>query len=160
MRDGAEVLQAVADSFIAKLEARPSFSVPRRRSIQWGSAPFDCEELIVAGIGTYQGVPGRRDSGYSVATAGLGMYSMDLTVTLVRAVPSIDNAGRPPSESSLTHSALASATDATALTEAFWLANTDGSIVSPCDWMYFGGVAPVGPLGGLAGALLSMSVQL
>jgi hypothetical protein len=88
------------------------------------------------------------------------MYAMDLAVTLIRKVPSMDNAARAPRPDNLTHASLRAATDGKVLTEVFYAAAADNSLAGDCDLIWYGGVLWDGPLGDLLGTSLNFSVQL
>ena len=160
MRDPAEALQTVFDSFRTKLIARAGFTLPDHQFIGTGQVVSDGQQFFVAGVNIYQGLPHQQQPGYQSATGGLALFAFDIAVTIERCVPGSDDRGRGPSAASLTTAALRAAEDAKALTETFVAAAEDNSIAGECDIVHSGGITWSGPQGNLLRTTLNLSLEL
>lgn len=160
MNDPGVVLSNTLATFTNKLVARQGFKLPRQRYIQVGGLAYDCEALVVGTVSIYQGSPGQQRPGYQTATGGLAMYAMDVGVSLLRTVPVSGGNGAAPTGDTLTRASLAAIADGKALTETWWAAADDDSIVGACDTIYYGGVRWLGPQGGFIETQLLFSVQI
>ena len=161
MHNPADILQNAFDSFVAKLTERDDFVLPKRQFILTGEVVYDGPQFCVHTMsGPYQGSPGQPMPMYSIPTGGLVQFSMDFGVTVVRSFPVMDDGGRPPLGSQLTTASLEVANDAAALTETFYAAAEDNTILGPYDTLYWSGVSFQGPFGDTIGVRLTFGAQL
>lgn len=161
MRDSGDILQATFNSFLAKLDTCDGLDVPEDQFICIGIPPYGNELFAVHTIGPiYQGTPGLPRPGFQVTTGGVAMFAIDFAVTIVRAIPNLDNVGRILDNPDVTKATLKATADAKALVDTFYAAVADNSIVGSCDTLYLGGVTWVGPSGGMLGVQLNLSCQI
>lgn len=138
-----------------------SIDAPDRQYIAHDMPAFDCEQITVhlAGMRTRQTDAQR---GGDFASKCLTVFVAQLAVCLVRCVPKIEDDGRIPSPDEMTDAHVALANDGVAVMRGLSRARATGDWPEGlgCQAVTFGQMEPSLPLGGFAGWLLHVEVQI
>lgn len=164
------LLDAVSHVFDTLVDALTvaGIDVPAHRYIHAGEIAHDlvgekcAEAFIVSWEANFQGQIGFTGGGVPEAAIRCAMpMSAQLTVVLLRCVPVLTSAGRPPTAASLDASATQILTDAWTLA-AVTIDSTLASdlLTQHIDLVGIGNVSAVGPQGGVGGSAMSLMMSI
>lgn len=151
-----DMLEAVAGYYQAN-----GLALPYPRFVTTGQVVADCELAAVsvqrlfshAGDVSAEVVPGVR------AHVGHAMRGMVAAVSVLRCVPTLDEAGDPPPADAVEDGARLVLADAQHTWNALYDAHRDGRLTS-CNSLVWGGWDAYGPEGGIAGGFLIVRAGL
>lgn len=149
--------RAVLDQLVARLPAL-DVDVPERRYVSIGLPALDCEQLVVS-IDRIVGHEGNPGSESNNPVRCLIMRAVELTVWLVRCVPTLDDDGNAPSAESIDDSSELIAGDPQAILTALLGAYRDGDVGSTWGVVFLDWRA-LTPQGGLAGGAQRLRYDL
>lgn len=139
-----DLLAAVEGYFAAEA---PAVDLPDRRYVTTGSPAFDCEQVTVTIPQLFTGLPGSAYVGPLVP----GVTSaVELQVSVIRCVPTMDDGGNPPDTTDLETSAQELLIDADLLRAAMFEAKKDG-VFDTCNDVVIAETIAYGPEGGFGG---------
>lgn len=151
------LLTVVADGLTAA-----GLQVPVRTYVADGPPAYDCEQLVVALVRLYPGLPFQDDPGQPVLKATL-LRSATLAVHLVRCLPAMKSGPRGadvfPTQDELNTSGMRVLTDAYVLPTSVVAAWHAGTFLGLCDAMGVRELVPAEPQGGFGGSILTVDVQ-
>lgn len=154
----AALLQVAADGLVAA-----GRTPPERQYVTSGAPAYDCEQLVVALVRLYPGVPFQDDPSLPVLRCVL-LRSATFAVHLVRCIPTLKEGVRGgstmPAAADLDASGMDLLTDALVLPKVVvgaWHART---FLDTCDQMGVREVLPAEPQGGFGGTIMIVDVQV
>lgn len=150
----AGVLAAVETTYQAE-----NIPLPDRRYVSDGPPAYDCEQVVVALVRMYPGLPFQEDPGQPILKLTL-MRSVTLAVHVVRCIPVVNNAGKAPSVDAMEASGLTVLTDSWMLPWAMLEGHRQQVFAELCDTIGMRELTPAEPLGGFGGSILLLDAQL
>lgn len=133
--------------------------LPDRQYVHAGEVSFDCDELVVTGVGLFQGQP-NLPVDFTPIRCEVPRTAR-LEVWLVRCVPAIDDDGAPePAEE--TESAHDILTDLWMVPQAIFIAYKNGTLDLPgrCELLGLGSASIQGPQGAYTATAMEVQVTV
>lgn len=150
----AAALAAVEDEY-----AFADVALPARRYVAEGPPAYDCEQVVLAFVRGYPGVPFAENAA-GLAERAMYVRSVTLALHVVRCIPVVDDKGRPPKVPALDASASLILTDAFLVPTSLVRAYHAGAFAGICDTFGIREVLPAEPQGGYGGTIVTFDVQL
>lgn len=165
MPDPVTRLADTADSLLNVVAAGLAAAgqpVPERQYVAEGPPAYDCEQLVVALVRLYPGLPFLEDPSAPVLKATL-LRSATLAVHVVRCIPTLKSGPRGgevfPTPAELQASGMAVLTDAYVMPTCVVRAWHDGTFLGLCDAMGVRELVPAEPQGGFGGSIMTVDMQ-
>lgn len=150
----AGVLAAVETTYQAE-----GIDLPERRYVADGPPAYDCEQVVVALVRMYPGLPFQEDPGQPVLKMRL-LRSVTLAVHVVRCIPVLDNQGNPPTAAAIDASGANVLQDSWMLPWAMLEGHRQQLFAPLCDTIGMRELTPAEPSGGFGGSILLLDAQL
>lgn len=162
-----DAAQSILDNLAADLTTR-GIDVPERQFVTTGDIAHDfagqkcAEAFIITWDGLLQGTVSQGAGNLVNAPILCAMpLTAQYTIALLRCVPVVKETGKPPTASELQASGEALMLDAMTLPASLIDLQTEGDLCdSGCSLVGIGQVQPIGPLGGVGGAAMTILVTL
>lgn len=149
----AEVLAAIVAAY-----ADEAIDLPARQYVADGPPAYDCEQVVVALVRLYPGLPFLENPSAPVLQATL-LRTVTLAVHVVRCIPTVSDRGKAPSAAVLGASGVRVLTDAYMVPTSLVRAWHAGTFRGRCESFGIREAVPAEPSGGFGGTIVTMDAQ-